>query len=105
MNRHIKKIITTLIGLAPGFVFAEGPKQHSEASNPYAIAMIAVAAVFLLAIIVAAQILLKEAKAKITRIKKESVTSQAAKVASIFILCVLTSASVFAQSTTDSTAA
>lgn len=98
MNRHIKKIITVCIGLAPGYLFAQGgPKQPSEASNPYAIAMIAVAAVLLLAIVVAAQILLREAKAKITRIKKETVTSQAAKIASIFIFCMLTSAAVFAQ--------
>ncbi|MEP6844422.1 MAG: cbb3-type cytochrome c oxidase N-terminal domain-containing protein [Panacibacter sp.] len=95
MNRHLIRISTTLLPLIPLMANAAGPKQPSEASNPYAIAMISVAAILLLAIMLVAQLLLQQAKAKLFHDKKND-ASKTIKTIVVAGLCFI-SGSLFAQ--------
>lgn len=100
MKRHFIKISILLPALLPLMATAAGPKPPSEAANPYAIAMISIAALLLLAIVLVAQLLLQQAKIKLGSDKKNA-ASTAVKILSVLIFCSI-STGLFAQ---DATAA
>jgi len=100
MKRHFIKITTALFAMLPLMATAAGPKPPSEASNPYAIAMISVAAVLLFAIILVAQLLLHQAKARLSTEKKQS--SAVAKTLTVLLFCFF-STNLFAQDTVPAT--
>ncbi|CAN5550007.1 hypothetical protein BH10BAC2_BH10BAC2_40440 [soil metagenome] len=104
MKRHFIKISTALLALLPLMANAAGPRPPSEAANPYAIAMISIAALLLLAIVLVAQLLLQQAKIKLTSDKK-STASTAVNALSVIIFCFI-STGLFAQdaATTDAAA-
>lgn len=95
MKRHFIKISTALLALLPLLATAAGPKTPSEASNPYAIAMISVAALLLLAIALVAQLLLQQARIKLSSDKKNT-ASRALKTLSVILFCFI-SKGLFAQ--------
>lgn len=104
MNRFIKNFLTTLSVLMPVFAMAqEGPKPSSDVSNPFAMAMIAIAVVLLLAILIATQILMHHAKTQLQKSKKATDVSQVTKIVSVIVFCLL-STSLFAQDSTATAA-
>ena len=93
-----KKILMMAAGLLPVLAFANGPKSPSEVTNPFAIAMIAIAVILLLAIYITSRLLIQQAKVKVERFKKEQKENlaKAGIVALTLFLCFLRS-SIFAQ--------
>lgn len=103
MKRHFIKVSTALLALLPMMATAAGPKPPSEAANPYAIAMISIAALLLLAIALVAQLLLQQAKIKLSSDKK-SAASAGLKILPIIIFCSV-STGLFAQGAATDAAA
>jgi len=99
-----KKTIMLAAGLVPLFTFARGPKVASEASNPVAIAMMAIAVILLLAIYITSRLLIQQAKVKVERFKKEQKenVAKAGTVAVILLLCFVSS-TLFAQDASAAT--
>ncbi|MDE3144036.1 MAG: c-type cytochrome [Bacteroidota bacterium] len=83
-------IIATL--LFPSVVFAAGPPAASELSNPLAIALLIVIVGLLLVIALLANIIIGAAKLNLQRFIDEKKKSNAGKIASIILLCFLTTA-------------
>ena len=97
-SNGLKKAATMIACLVPVLTFAGGPKVAVEASNPVAIAMMAIAVVLLLAIYITSRLLIQQAKVKVERFKKEQKEnlSKAGTAAVILFLCFISS-SLFAQ--------
>jgi cytochrome c oxidase cbb3-type subunit 3 len=100
MKRHLIKISVLLLAMLPVAAIAAGPRPPSEISNPFAIAMISIAALLLFAIVLVAQLLLRQAKIKLAAAKK----NDAAKILSVILLCFI-STGLFAQDAAPADAA
>src|SRR3954471_14429009 len=88
-NRWIKKVGLMMVVLSPTIALCEGPKKVSDTSNPYAIAMLSIAGILLLAIYIVSRMLIEQAKAKVERFQKSKNESlaKATNIITVLILC------------------
>lgn len=93
-----------LAGISPMAAYAASPKAPSEASNPFAMAMISVAVLLLVAIILVARLLLMQARMKLAG-EKNNNASTGLKAMSVLLLCVVSSAAFAQDASADSTVA
>ena len=71
MKKKYRKLIASVITIAPLSLFAQGPPKENEATNPQAIALMAIAAILAFAIYLAAKTLVQQAKINMKKIKKK----------------------------------
>lgn len=100
MKNNYKKLIASVLAFAPLSLFAQGPPKVNEATNPQAMALIAIAVILAFAIYASAKMLVQQAKINMKKIKKDT----AAKVVSVLLLLFVSTA-LFAQDATATDAA
>lgn len=86
-GKGIKTVSLLIACLLPFLTFAQNPKKVSDVSNPFAMAMIAIAVFLLVAIYMVSRLLVQQAQSRVTRFKKQQKDNAAKIVAAVVIIC------------------